>query len=61
MANVTVEFEIGDVVSLVSGGPNMTVSGFDDDTDLVECTYFSYGDEDFKVATFNKAMLVIEE
>jgi uncharacterized protein YodC (DUF2158 family) len=59
MANVTVEFEVGDVVSLNSGGPDMTVGSIDGDN--VSCTYFSYADEKYKTATFNIDMLDIEE
>jgi uncharacterized protein YodC (DUF2158 family) len=38
MANIMVEFEVGDVVSLNSGGPNMTVSEIDGDNVL--CQWF---------------------
>lgn len=40
------DFEIGDVVSLASGGPEMTINGFvqdDGDTDVyAECVWFPY-------------------
>jgi len=40
MANVTVEMEVGDVVSLNSGGPDMTIREIDDDTGTVTAVWF---------------------
>jgi uncharacterized protein YodC (DUF2158 family) len=40
MANITVEFEVGDVVSLISGGPEMTISKIDEDKGLITATWF---------------------
>ena len=40
MANVTVEFEVGDVVSLISGGPDMTIRAIDKDKGTVTATWF---------------------
>ena len=59
MANITVELEVGDIVSLNSGGPDMTVSGIVDDN--ISCSYFSYGDEDYKRDIFKSDMLSISE
>jgi uncharacterized protein YodC (DUF2158 family) len=36
------EFKVGDVVKLKSGGPEMTVSEVDDDE--IECVWFPQGD-----------------
>lgn len=36
----TPELKIGDVVSLPSGGPQMTVGGYVDDSDQLMCQWF---------------------
>ena len=66
MANITVEFEVGDVVSLVSGGPEMTVSAIDEEKVTVTATWFEMtGDGnwvgDLKRDIFNAATLLVEE
>jgi len=34
------QFELGDVVQVKSGGPQMTVSHVEGDSELIECTWF---------------------
>jgi uncharacterized protein YodC (DUF2158 family) len=57
MANITVEFEVGDVVSLNSDGPSMTVNSVKDDD--IDCIWFS----GFDVCrnTFLKQTLTLED
>jgi uncharacterized protein YodC (DUF2158 family) len=46
MAIITVKYEIGDVVSLMSGGPDMTVTTVCEETNTVFATWFDEPDED---------------
>jgi len=58
MANVTVEFVIGDIVSLASGGPDMTVGTIEGDK--ITCYWFDHGLA-VNSFVFQNEMLVIEE
>jgi uncharacterized protein YodC (DUF2158 family) len=40
MANITVEFEVGDVVRLISGGPEMTISSIDKAKGTITAKWF---------------------
>ena len=68
MSNITVEFEfeVGDVVSLISGGPDMTISAIDEEKGTVTATWFEVtcagtwvGDP--RTAIFNADTLLVEE
>lgn len=37
----TIQFKIGDIVILKSGGPIMTIADIDTDTNIVECYWFN--------------------
>jgi len=66
MANITVEFEVGDVVFLISGGPGMTVFAIDKEKGTVTATWFEctcagtwVGEP--RTAIFNADTLLVEE
>lgn len=51
-------YEPGDIVSLISGGPDMTVLGVCADCGDVEVAWFNY-DEEFGFTFFNEAFPAI--
>lgn len=47
-------YESGDIVSLISGGPDMTVLGVCEDCGEVEVAWFNY-DEEFGFTFYNES------
>jgi uncharacterized protein YodC (DUF2158 family) len=56
---MTKEFEIGDTVRLISGGPLMTVNEYNDEKDLVDCIWFNM-DEILCTGTFKGEVVMID-
>jgi len=56
---MTNEFEIGDTVRLISGGPLMTVNEYNDEKDLVDCIWFNL-DEILCSGPFKGAVVMID-
>jgi uncharacterized protein YodC (DUF2158 family) len=54
------EFEVGDTVRLLSGGPLMTVNEYNQEKELVECIWFNI-DENFCTATFKGAVIMNDD
>ncbi|MFZ4799043.1 MAG: DUF2158 domain-containing protein [Bacteroidia bacterium] len=54
------EFEIGETVRLISGGPLMTVNEYNEEKDLVDCIWFNI-DENICTATFKGAVLILDD
>lgn len=57
---MTKEFEIGDTVRLISGGPLMTVNEFNEEKDLVDCIWFNI-DENVCTSTFKGAVVMHDD
>lgn len=56
MSHETLEsFEIGDIVSLKSGGPDMTISGKEDG--YIQCTYWNTMDKKFSETSLDPRTL----
>jgi len=57
---MTKEFEIGDTVRLISGGPLMTVNEYNEEKDLVDCIWFNI-DENVCTSTFKGAVVMPDD
>lgn len=57
MANEN-DFKIGDVVTLKSGGPKMTVYFLDSSKDYIYCTWHSVSEDSFKERKFKSNCLI---
>ena len=53
----TTPFNVGDVVRLTAGGPHMTVSIVEPDTQQVTCTWYESDESDFKSREFGSQLL----
>jgi uncharacterized protein YodC (DUF2158 family) len=51
------DFKIGDVVQLKSGGPEMTITGIDSSDGTIGCTWFPSEESEPKKANFPPAAL----
>ena len=65
MANITIDFEVGDIVSLNSGSPEMTITKIREDG-IIETTWFERSNFDLyigdpHVASFEPGALTIED
>jgi len=54
-----VNFKIGDIVNLKSGGPDMTISGID--SGWIECTYWNKETKKFDSITLDPGTLDLAE
>lgn len=54
------KFNIGDIVALKSGGPNMTIVNIDEDYEKIKCQWFNYIDNVLGEGIFRPLTLILK-